>query len=62
LSDPSTATARGQDGTWIVIDLWRSAADADARDVRWDTAPIAQHFISFVDVFPRRNYSNEALL
>jgi hypothetical protein len=26
-------TARGQDGGWIVIDLWRSAADADACDV-----------------------------
>jgi hypothetical protein len=23
-------TARGADGDWVVIDLWRSAADADA--------------------------------
>jgi len=42
-------TARGRDGGWIVIDLWRSAEDADACDARWDSDPVAQHFMSFVD-------------
>jgi hypothetical protein len=32
-----------------VIDLWRSAEDADACDTAWDSDPIAQHFMSFVD-------------
>jgi hypothetical protein len=42
-------TARGQDGNWIVIDLWRSAHDADDCDARWDADSVAQHFMSFVD-------------
>ena len=32
-------TARGNDGGWIVIDLWRSVADADACDARWEHDP-----------------------
>jgi hypothetical protein len=42
-------TARGEDGGWIVIDLWRSAADADACDRRWDTDPVAQAFMALLD-------------
>ncbi len=42
-------TARGADGDWIVIDLWRSAADADACDARWDADPVAQAFMALVD-------------
>ena len=42
-------TARGRDGNWIVIDLWRSAQDADDCDARWEADPVAQHFMSFVD-------------
>jgi hypothetical protein len=42
-------TARGEDGDWIVIDLWRSAADADACDRRWDTDPVAQAFMALLD-------------
>jgi len=42
-------TARGQDGTWIVIDLWRSATDADACAARWDTDTVAQEFMALVD-------------
>lgn len=42
-------TARGQDGTWIVIDLWRSAADADACDARWESDPVAQGFMALLD-------------
>jgi len=42
-------TARGEDGRWIVIDLWRSAADADACDARWGHDPVAQAFMAQVD-------------
>ncbi|HEX4060998.1 MAG TPA: hypothetical protein VHY58_08245 [Streptosporangiaceae bacterium] len=42
-------TARGEDGDWIVIDLWRSAADADACDQRWDDDPVAQGFMALLD-------------
>jgi hypothetical protein len=45
-------TARGHGdraGDWIVIDLWRSSADADACAARWNGDPVAQEFMSFVD-------------
>jgi hypothetical protein len=42
-------TARGADGSWIVIDLWRSAADADACDARWERDPLAQAFMALID-------------
>jgi hypothetical protein len=42
-------TARAEDGTWVVIDLWRSAEDADACARRWDDDPVAQRFMAFVD-------------
>jgi hypothetical protein len=42
-------TARGGEGNWIVIDLWRSAADAGACDARWDEDPIAQAFMALLD-------------
>jgi hypothetical protein len=42
-------TARGPDGSWIVIDLWRSAADADAADARWGRDPATAAFMGFVD-------------
>ena len=42
-------TARGEAGNWIVIDLWRSAADADACDRRWASDPVAQAFMAFLD-------------
>jgi hypothetical protein len=42
-------TARGQDGGWIVIDLWRSAADADACDARWELDPVTQGFMARLD-------------
>ncbi|HXQ59576.1 MAG TPA: hypothetical protein VN799_05740 [Acidimicrobiales bacterium] len=41
--------AGGDGGTWIVIDLWRSAADADGADERWGGDPAAQAFMAFVD-------------
>jgi len=42
-------TARADDGTWIVIDLWRSEPDADAAGGRWDGHPVTAQFMSFVD-------------
>ena len=32
-------TAHDSAGGWVVIDLWRSADDADAMGECWDTAP-----------------------
>ena len=43
-------TARGEDGGWIVIDLWRSAEHADEGSRRWDGDPVAAAFMSFVDI------------
>ena len=45
-------TARGADG-WVVIDLWRSAADADACAARWDSDPVVAAFMALVDADPR---------
>ncbi|MGH8995696.1 MAG: hypothetical protein ACRDYB_06655 [Acidimicrobiales bacterium] len=42
-------TARADDGTWVVIDLWGSAADADACETRWEGDPVAQEFMRHVD-------------
>ena len=42
-------TARGEDGGWIVIDVWRSAADADACDARWDDDPVPRAFMALLD-------------
>jgi hypothetical protein len=42
-------TARADDGSWIVIDLWRSAADADATDARWDADPVTAAFMALLD-------------
>lgn len=42
-------TAYSSDGQWLVIDLWASAADADACAVRWESDRIATEFMSFVD-------------
>ena len=41
--------ARSADGSWMVIDLWRSAEDADAADARWAEDPAAAEFMAFVD-------------
>jgi hypothetical protein len=45
----SRTTARGEAGGWIVIDVWRSAADADACDRRWEGDPAAQSFMALLD-------------
>lgn len=36
-------------GSWMVIDLWRSAEDADAADAKRAEDPAAAEFMSFVD-------------
>ena len=41
-------TAHDSAGGWVVIDLWRSAGDADAMGERWDTAPAPVAFMAFV--------------
>jgi hypothetical protein len=42
-------TARGPDGDWIVIDMWRSEADADACEARWGQDQVTADFMSFLD-------------
>src|SRR3984885_606195 len=42
-------TARGQDGGWIVIDLWRSPAAAAACAARGDHDPAPQGFMALLD-------------
>lgn len=42
-------TARAEDGGWVVIDLWRSATDADACAARWERDPVAQAFMAMLD-------------
>ena len=41
--------ARGEDGTWIVIDVWQSAGRADAMSALWDTDAVAAEFMAHVD-------------
>ena len=44
------APGRGaQSGEWIVIDLWWEASHADACAQRWESDPLAQEFMAFVD-------------
>lgn len=45
----TTARSTSDEGGWIVIDLWASAADADACDARWPADPAAGAFMAFVD-------------
>jgi hypothetical protein len=42
-------TARSDAGEWVVIDLWRSAEDADACDRRWGTDEVTPAFMAMVD-------------
>jgi hypothetical protein len=42
-------TARDGNGNWIVIDLWRSEADADDCATRWNDDPIPRAFMALVD-------------
>jgi hypothetical protein len=42
-------TARGADGEWIVIMLWRAAADAEAAAARAVTDAVTARFAAMVD-------------
>ena len=42
-------TASADDGEWIVVDLWRSAADADRCALAWEEDPVTTVFMTFVD-------------
>jgi hypothetical protein len=42
-------TAHGDNGEWIVVDVWRSAADADACAERWNGDPRTSELMALVD-------------
>lgn len=42
-------TAKGPDGTWVVVDLWRSAADAERCDSLWSQQPGTDDFRALID-------------
>jgi len=42
-------TARGADGAWIVIDVWRSESDAEATAALWGGEESTSTFMSFLD-------------
>jgi hypothetical protein len=42
-------TARNEAGEWVVVDFWRTPADADACADRWEQDRIAQAFMALVD-------------
>jgi hypothetical protein len=37
------------DRSWLVLDLWDSYESADACDQKWDSDPLAQEWMSYVD-------------
>jgi len=41
--------ARGADGGWVVITLWRSEQDADAAGAGWADDPLVVGFMALVD-------------
>ena len=41
--------AHGADGEWIVIDLWRTAEDADRATRAWEDDAVSAAFMAFVD-------------
>ncbi len=55
------STGAGGSSEWIVIDLWASAADADACDARWAADPAAAEFMACVDAASGRAARYETL-
>jgi hypothetical protein len=45
-----SSTARGDDGRWLVLQMWAGASAADEARDRFQESPLAQAFMSFVDV------------
>lgn len=41
--------ARSDEGEWIVVDLWTSAADSEACATRWESDAVVQELMAFVD-------------
>lgn len=54
-------TARGVAGEWCVIDLWRSAEDADACEARWGKDDATSAFMALVDRTTIRSSRYETL-
>ena len=42
-------TARGKNDSWAVLDIWATEEQADECNARWESDPVAQEFMSFVD-------------
>ena len=42
-------TARAPEGEWVIVDLWRSAEDADRCDAVWGQDLVTADFMTFVD-------------
>lgn len=42
-------TAKGLDGAWLVVDLWRSEADAERCDAVWGQDPLTDEFRTRMD-------------
>lgn len=42
-------TARGENGDWVVIDVWQSVGEADASEKAWESDPAAMAFMELVD-------------
>ncbi len=42
-------TARGEDGEWVIVDVWRSAEDHDRCEAIWGQDPVTADFMTFVD-------------
>ena len=42
-------TARGENGGWLVLTLWRTAAEADGAAALAGDDPVVQAFMAFVD-------------
>lgn len=47
-------TARGADGEWVVVTLWRSEADADAMDAEHPTARAFARLVEPASLIVRR--------
>jgi hypothetical protein len=41
-------TARGEQGEWVVVDLWRSVEEAEACSARWGQDAVTAAFMGFV--------------
>lgn len=41
-------TARGEQGEWVVVDLWRSVEEAEACSARWGQDAVTAAFMRFV--------------